>query len=200
MNLREVANEIGITEAALSMLRQHEMWPDSVPRKTPPRGYSAAHAATIAAWRSTQLRENRAAPDDPDAPGDLKNVRQRKDLEAMLLTRVRRQILNGEYVKKRLHVAAMERITDVFVAKLNQAEQSIPLRAASLTSEQRGDLERVIAETFAAMRSEIAERGRIEVSHADDAAAIAEEPKRGRGRPSRGSGKIEPTRKRKGKA
>lgn len=182
------------------MLRKHETWPDSVPRKTPTCGYTDSHAATIAEWRATELREDRAALDDPNAPAELKNIRQRKDLESMLLTRVRRQILNGEFVKKRLHVAAMERITDVFVAKLNQAEQSIPLTVANLTPEQRGDLERVIADTFAAMRSEIAERGRIEISHADEAAALTEAPKRGKGRPVRGSGKIEATRKRKGKA
>ncbi len=196
MNLKAFAKKLGITEATASRLRQHDAWPAEVPRRTPPRGYTAAHAALVADWRSRELREDRAA----DGPADLTNIRQRKDLEAMLLTKVKRELLQGKYVARSLHVAALERLADLFVAALNQLEQAVPLAVPGMTPEQRGEIECVLAQRCADQRDKIAERGRIEVNHAHDAVAETERARRGKGRPVRGSGKVEPTRKRKAKA
>jgi hypothetical protein len=176
-----LARAVGIARQNLHELLNRSDWPT---RRHPP--FSDADLKTVLTWRSSSLQEDRAAPATPEHA----EVRVLKDQETMLLTRLKRELLEGKYVERSLHDRALLGLTDVFVAALSGMEQAIPLAVADLTAEQRGNLEKVIADRFAQARQQIAERGRIELARTEAVAMNrVKELTRGRGRPAVGTGK-----------
>ncbi|QNN23514.1 hypothetical protein HED60_14935 [Planctomycetales bacterium ZRK34] len=167
---RQIADEVGISDRALRNLRQRDDFPEG--RR------DDAHVQAIVEWHRNALQENRAAV-------DLSQIGLQHKAEQMLLTRVKRELLEGKYISLILHEAAVLALTDTYVASLNELQQALPLALRGL---DEGAKEKLLRERFDNARRLIIERGTIELnrSMADHA---KQTPKSGRGRPPRGTAK-----------
>ncbi len=202
----QIADALNINRRTLTALRKREDWPVEVSATTaavitPPQ------IEILRRWRAATLQEDRAAPlrqsstanpNDRDAPaaaptqpapppppggsqliGAAAGVSVRYKLEQTLLTRVRREILQGKYVERHLHEAALTALAETFVSKLADMQQALPLELDGLDA---GEIEKRITDRFAESRQAIIERRDIEL-HAAAATDAASGPAP-RGRPT----------------
>lgn len=167
---RQVADEIGISERTLRNLRQREDFPKGQ--------RDDAHVEAIADWHRNALQENRAAV-------DLSQIGLQHKAEQMLLTRVRRELLEGKYIPLQLHEQAMLALSDTFIASLNELQQALPLALRGLDA---GASERLLRDRFDNARRLIVERGTIELNRSM-ADQVKQPAKSGRGRPPAGTAK-----------
>jgi hypothetical protein len=196
-----LAREIGIAQPTLVELRRHDEWPASVPLTVPAGGFTAEHVESVRQWREGLSRATLQQPDADDS-GDMTSVNRAYKLEQTALTRVRRELLEGRYIETQLHEAAMLALADRFIASLTALQQSVPLAVPDLTPEQRGSLERVMAEQITRERQRIADEAELRINLAERASKAAQQAdvltKGAKGRPARGT-KANPKRKRGGK-
>lgn len=170
MSWRDVANALGCSRTALARMRRDPEFPQG--------SRDARHIEQIRVWRQMNVRPNDAGTTD----GSSAALR----AEQMLYTRVRRELLEGKYIEVEVHERAMFGLAETFCHSLDALALSLPLAMQSLGP---GEMEKTLVERFADARRQIADRGRIELARAK-AAAAGRVPKRGKGRPIAGSGKV----------
>jgi hypothetical protein len=164
----QLAEAIGITPSAVSKLRRRHDWP--IPSEIPRNGYTIAHVEQVQQWRERCLQENRAI--GPVTP-DQADARHQREWEATLLTRIKRELLEGKYVELTLHRRAVKGLADVFVRAIAEAANAIPDALDGLTQAQRSNVTRVLAERITQAQRNIRARERVELSrnHRPDAHA-----------------------------
>jgi hypothetical protein len=148
-NWKSVAEAVGTARTALVEQRRRPDFPG--PRTMPKGGMTQADVDAIRRWRESLPRAGQVASDPVSQ--DI-HVAHRK--EQTLLMKVRRELLQGRYIEAALHEAAMVAVADVFVRACESLPTSVATAVPNLTPEQRGTLERVIAEQVIAERHRLA--------------------------------------------
>jgi hypothetical protein len=155
----QLAEAIGITPSGVSKLRRRPDWP--IPAAIPKGGYTRADVDAVQQWRARCLQENRAivplSPDQADA-------RHQREWEATLLTRIKRELLEGKYVELTLHRRAVKGLADVFVRAIAEAANAIPDALHGLTQAQRSNVTLVLGERIEQAMRNINARARVELT------------------------------------
>lgn len=160
--------------------RRRDDWPLSA--KIPKRGFTKANLKKLSAWRE-DLQDDRSAParngDVPDVDPALVNIAKQKQREDMLHTRLKREILAGQYVPVDIHDGAIRGITETFIGEVQKGLQKLPTILVGL---EPGEIESELSVWFTEMRQAIHDRKSIEITRASD--AMAGKNKNPVGRPS----------------
>jgi hypothetical protein len=155
---RQVAEALEASRTGLVRLRQREDWP--APRTMPADGLTQADVKAIRSWREQLPRAGQGVTADPEA-ADIHREHKREQTAYM---RVRRELLQGKFIEQALHEQAMVALTDVFVRACESLPTTIATAVPDLTPEQRGTLERVIAEQITRERHRLAGMTTLEVT------------------------------------
>jgi hypothetical protein len=158
-NWKSVAEAVGTARTALVEQRKREDFPG--PRTMPKGGLTQADVDAIRRWREQLPRAGQVASD----PVAVDIHRQHKR-EQTLLMKVRRELLQGKFIEQALHEQAMVALTDVFVRACESLPTSVATAVPNLTPEQRGTLERVIAEQVIRERHRLASMATLDLSAA----------------------------------
>lgn len=187
---QSVAQALGVSRNALLKLRRDPEFPlESVPA-------SERQVERVRQWRAARLQPDRAHPDDgadadaaAEAEGEAEvDGKSMKDVELALKRerarheRLKRQILEGEYVKRDMLDQSLGGLAALFIETLNQIETSLPAKLAG-KSEQEIEVE--LGPLLDTYRQQIVDRGVYEMQSMQDVAAHS---RQGAGRPSVGAG------------
>jgi hypothetical protein len=145
----QVASALAASRTALVEQRKREDWP--APRTMPRDGMTARQVDAIRRWRESLPRAGQVASDPVSQDIHLAHRR-----EQTALMKVRRELLQGRYIEAALHEQAMVALADVYVRSCESLPTTIATSVPDLTPEQRGTLERVIAEQITEHRRRLA--------------------------------------------
>jgi hypothetical protein len=200
---KALADAIGVHRRSLTNYLKRDDWP--VSRDGPWNGHAVNR---IKRWRRDELQEDRSGKAKPivieqgpadeddhdDSTGDAADKsaadgnrdRGWNDLykeEQTLLTRVKRELLEGKYIETSIHEQALLALADTFIECLSSLSLSLPLALEGLDA---GERERVITERFTEARHRIADKATSEQANSK-AQAKDTLPRAGKGRPARGA-------------
>lgn len=134
-----MAQAVGVSRSAWMNYKVRSDFPQAVPRRKPPRGWTAEHVQAVKAW-SANLQPDRSGKHDDLAGEDGLSITKRIELllkrERMLHTKLQREILEGRYVPREVMDEALGGLAGVFVAVLDELEITAPPRFAGKTAAQ----------------------------------------------------------------
>jgi len=178
-----LAAHLGVSANTVSKYVKRDDWPVSA---APP--WSATDLRTIEQWRSTELREDRAN-ETAKGPWSKRLVK-----EQTLLTRLKRELIEGKYIEASMHEQSLLALVDTFVQATNSLALNLPLALEGLTpAEAKATLRDRFEEAIERIKSHAKQ---LQVKSRKDARESL--PRAGKGRPARGS-KASPTRNRRKK-
>lgn len=152
----DLARAVGCSAPTLSNLKKRGDWP--VGRIGP---WSVADVEAVKVWREGH-QENRAAQNP-----EMANAAHQLKVEQVIITRVKRELLQGKYIENEIHERAVVGVATRFTGELDALAARLP---ALLTTTDPGEVEAILTREFDASRQRISDQAEIELSVAEQAA------------------------------
>jgi hypothetical protein len=128
--------------------------------------------ATVKAYVDKKIGERAGTEDGAGTIGE------RLKIEQMILTRVRRELLQGKYIDADIHTRAVVAVGLLFVRELDTLVARLPALVEKAALDGPGEVEKVLRSEFDAVRRRLAESPAMELGRAEAASKKKRQPGR----------------------